>query len=83
MIDWNMPLQTHEGRKAALLDRDGWQDRTEDSRRRVRVCNFLKPTPKQEEESYTVYLASESGSVRGDGKPSDFDIVNVAAALAA
>lgn len=77
-VDWTQPLRTAGGRPAKLLDRDAWQDKVGSNARRVQVCNFQKPRNEAEEQSVTTWLADEAGRVRGDGKPSDFDIVNAA-----
>jgi hypothetical protein len=81
-VDWTQPLQTFGGRPAKLLDRDGWQDIVGSEARRVQVCNFQNPRSDSERESMTTWLADENGRVRSDGQSSDFDIVNVAGALA-
>jgi hypothetical protein len=70
-VDWSQPIRTAGGRPAILRDRQSWQDVVGDPRRRVEVCNFARPRSDS-----TTWLATEAGGVRGDGAPSDFDIVN-------
>lgn len=69
MVDWGARLKTRDGYEITLSPRDGWQDRTDDTRRR----GYVKRPGKQDG---TTYLYHEDGHVRGDGAESENDAIN-------
>lgn len=69
-INWSMPVVTRHGHPGRVLE-----ERTLSGRRRVWVCKYNPPKTDDEAKTGTAWNYAEDGSCRGDGAPSDLDIV--------
>lgn len=69
-IDWNRPIVFRDGTPVVILPRDGWQDRTDDDRQRVRHGS------ESSRGIMNVVLVDKYGSAsRGGVKESPWDVV--------